>query len=33
LNGETIVEGDHVEYNEQEGKKGMNATDVRVILE
>ncbi|MGM0634726.1 MAG: cold-shock protein [Bacteroidota bacterium] len=33
LNGETIAEGDRVEYNEQEGRKGMNATDVRVVLE
>ena len=33
LNGENIAEGDRVEYNEQEGRKGMNATDVRVILE
>lgn len=31
LNGETIAEGDRVEYNEQEGRKGMNAIDVRVI--
>lgn len=31
LNGETIQEGDRVEYVETEGRKGVNATDVRVI--
>ena len=31
LNGETIQEGDRVEYEETEGKKGVNATEVRVI--
>ena len=31
LNGETIQEGDRVEYEETEGRKGVNATDVRVI--
>ncbi|TXE16660.1 cold shock domain-containing protein [Psychroflexus gondwanensis] len=31
LNGESLNEGDEVEYNEEEGKKGMNATDVRLI--
>jgi CspA family cold shock protein len=31
LNGETINEGDKVEYVESEGRKGMTATDVRVI--
>lgn len=31
LNGETLQEGDRVEYEETEGKKGVNATDVRVI--
>ncbi len=31
LNGETIQEGDRVEYEETEGKKGLNATEVRVI--
>ncbi len=31
LNGETIQEGDRVEYEETEGNKGLNATDVRVI--
>ncbi|MEG9327234.1 cold-shock DNA-binding protein family [Salinimicrobium catena] len=31
LNGETIQEGDKVEYNETEGRKGMTASDVRVI--
>lgn len=31
LDGETIQEGDRVEYEESEGKKGLNATDVRVI--
>tara|TARA_R100000789_G_C2892014_1_gene117756 strand:- start:110 stop:304 length:195 start_codon:yes stop_codon:yes gene_type:complete len=31
LNGETLREGDKVEYEETEGKKGLNATHVRVI--
>ncbi|APU67911.1 MAG: cold shock domain-containing protein [Bacteroidota bacterium] len=31
LNGETIQEGDSVEYEETEGRKGLNATQVRVI--
>ncbi|MGY5848270.1 cold-shock protein [Salegentibacter sp. HM20] len=31
LNGETIAEGDRVEYVEVEGRKGVNASDVRVI--
>lgn len=31
LDGETLREGDKVEYEETEGKKGLNATDVRVI--
>ncbi|MFV8280986.1 cold-shock protein [Christiangramia marina] len=31
LNGETIQEGDRVEYEETEGKKGVNATDVRIV--
>ena len=31
LNGETIQEGDKVEYEETEGKKGFNATNVRII--
>lgn len=31
LNGETLHEGDIVEYEETEGRKGMNATEVRVI--
>ncbi|PKG41249.1 cold-shock protein [Psychroflexus sp. MES1-P1E] len=31
LNGESLNEGDEVEYNEEEGKKGMNASDVRLI--
>jgi CspA family cold shock protein len=31
LNGETLNEGDEVEYSEEEGRKGMNATDVRLI--
>lgn len=33
LGDETIAEGDRVEYNETEGRKGMNATEVRVISE
>ena len=31
LNGETLEEGDQVEYTEEEGRKGMNATNVRVL--
>lgn len=31
LNGESLNEGDEVEYSEEEGRKGMNATDVRLI--
>lgn len=31
LNGETLREGDKVEYEETEGNKGLNATHVRVI--
>ncbi|MBZ9620903.1 cold shock domain-containing protein [Psychroflexus sp. CAK8W] len=31
LNGESLNEGDEVEYTEEEGRKGMNATDVRLI--
>jgi CspA family cold shock protein len=31
LNGETISEGDKVEYVEEEGRKGLTATRVRVI--
>ena len=31
LNGETIQEGDRVEYEETEGKKGVNATDLRIV--
>jgi len=31
LNGESLNEGDEVEYTEEEGKKGMNASDVRLI--
>ena len=31
LNGETIQEGDRLEYEETEGKKGVNATDVRIV--
>lgn len=31
LNGEALNEGDQVEYEEEEGKKGMTATKVRVI--
>ena len=31
LNGEALNEGDKVEYVEEEGKKGMNATQVRVL--
>ncbi len=31
LNGETINEGDKVEYVEEEGRKGMTAAQVRVV--
>ncbi|MCB0467792.1 MAG: cold-shock protein, partial [Aequorivita sp.] len=31
LNGETLNEGDKVEYVEEEGRKGMVAAQVRVI--
>lgn len=31
LNGETLNEGDKVEYVEVEGRKGLNASQVRVI--
>ncbi|MDR6299509.1 cold-shock protein [Mesonia maritima] len=31
LNGEQINEGDHVEYVESEGRKGMTATEVRLV--
>jgi CspA family cold shock protein len=31
LNGSTIKEGDEVEFDLQEGKKGMNAVNVKVI--
>ena len=33
LNGETLNEGDKVEYVEEEGRKGLNAAQVRVIHE
>lgn len=33
LNGEAINEGDKVEYVEEEGKKGLIATQVRVLYE
>ncbi len=33
LNGEAINEGDRVEYEETEGRKGMVATKIRVIYE
>ncbi|GAA0871552.1 cold shock domain-containing protein [Gangjinia marincola] len=33
LNGEALNEGDVVEYDEAEGRKGMNAINVRVIHE
>ncbi len=33
LNGETLNQGDKVEYNETEGRKGLTASDVRVINE
>ena len=31
LNGETINEGDKVEYVEEEGRKGLTAAQVRVV--
>jgi CspA family cold shock protein len=31
LNGETLNQGDSVEYEEAEGRKGMNATNVQVL--
>jgi CspA family cold shock protein len=31
LNVDNLEEGDQVEYTEEEGRKGMNATNVRVI--
>ncbi|MDR9401622.1 MAG: cold shock domain-containing protein [Psychroflexus sp.] len=31
LNGETLNQGDAVEYEEAEGKKGMNATNVQIL--
>ena len=31
LNGEALNEGDKVEYEEQEGRKGMVAAQVRVL--
>ncbi|WP_121666907.1 cold-shock protein [Mesonia aquimarina] len=31
LNGEQINEGDQVEYVESEGRKGMTATEVRLV--
>ncbi len=31
LNGNTITEGDKVEYETEEGKKGLNAVNVSVI--
>jgi len=33
LNGEALNEGDKVEYVEEEGKKGLVATQVRVLYE
>jgi CspA family cold shock protein len=33
LNGEALNEGDKVEYVAQEGKKGLVATQVRVLYE
>jgi len=30
-NVDNLEEGDQVEYTEEEGRKGMNATNVRVI--
>ena len=31
LNGETLNEGDEVEYTEEEGRKGMVAANVQVL--
>jgi CspA family cold shock protein len=31
LNGQNIKEGDSVEFDLQEGKKGMNAVNVKVV--
>ena len=31
LNGETVNEGDKVEYVEEEGRKGMTAAQVRLL--
>ena len=31
LNGETLNEGDKVEYTEEEGRKGLTSANVRVI--
>ncbi|MDN3595697.1 MULTISPECIES: cold-shock protein [Zunongwangia] len=31
IDGETLNEGDKVEYVEKEGRKGLNADEVRVI--
>jgi CspA family cold shock protein len=31
LNVDNLEEGDNVEYTEEEGRKGLNATNVRVI--
>ncbi|KAA1245141.1 cold-shock protein [Aquimarina sp. RZ0] len=31
LNGETLQEGDKVEYEEQEGRKGIIAARIRII--
>lgn len=31
LDGETLQEGDKVEYEEVEGRKGVNASNVRLI--
>lgn len=31
LNGQTLAEGDHVVFTEEEGRKGMTAKNVRVL--
>lgn len=31
LNGDSLNEGDSVEYTEEEGRKGLNAANVRLI--
>ncbi|WP_024772198.1 cold-shock protein [Aquimarina macrocephali] len=31
IDGEALNEGDKVEYNEEEGKKGLTAANVRII--